>query len=403
MDYAYVAYTEDKRMVKGKVSAISEQIAAEALMKAGYSIVSVKPVVPFFPSLGKYFSGRIKTQDLLLFSRQLALLTDSGVGIVQSLELLAEQSTSRKFKQVLGQVIADLRSGSSISAALDKHPSVFSTLYSRMVAVGEQTGELGTILRSLADHMEREAQATKRLKAALMYPMVILGLAVVVVALLVTVALPPIINLFTSFGTDLPLPTKILLFLVHFATNYGLHLLIGLVALIVIGFLYIRTSAGRYQLDKLLLKLPVIGRLNQLTELARASRTQSLLFRSGLPLPDIMTLTRQASGNRVVAKALAQVEEGMLKGEGLARPMSKDRLFLPLMVAMTRVGEEVGNLDETLVTVAQNYEVEAEDRMRTALGMIEPVMLIALGGVVAFLALSLFMPLYGVLRSMGAG
>lgn len=401
MDYAYVAYTEDKRIVKGKISAPTEPVATGALARVGYRLVSLKPVTPFLPSWGGFLQPRVKTEETTLFSRQLALLTDSGVGIVQSLELLAQQSPSRRLKQVLGEVVADLRSGSSISAALGKHPQVFPPLYHRMVAVGEQTGELGVILRSLADYMEREAAATKRLKTALMYPTILLILAIVVVTVLVTVALPPLINLFTEFGTQLPLPTRILLFTVNFVTKYGLYLLFGVVALLVLFFLYIRTAIGRYYLDRLMLSLPVLGRLTLLTELARSCRSLSLLFRTGLPLPEAMTLTRQASGNRVVAKGLAGVEEDMLKGEGLARPMSKNHLFLPLMVAMTRVGEEVGNLDETLMTVAQNYEVEAEDRMRTAIGLIEPVMLLLLGGLVAFLALSLFMPLYGVLGSIG--
>lgn len=403
MDYAFVAYTEDKRIVKGKISAASEPVATEALARVGYRLVSLKPVTPFLPSWGGFLQPRVKTEEMTLFSRQLALLTDSGVGIVQSLELLAQQSPSRRLKQVLGEVVADLRSGSSISAALAKHPQVFPPLYYRMVTVGEQTGELGVILRSLADYMEREAVATKRLKTALMYPTIILILAVVVVTVLVTVALPPLINLFTQFGTQLPLPTRILLFIVNFVTKYGLYLLFGVVALLVLVFLYIRTATGRYHLDRLILSLPVLGRLNLLTELARNCRSLSLLFRAGLPLPEVMTLTRQASGNRVVAKGLAEVEQDMLKGEGLARPMSKNHLFPPLMVTMTRVGEETGNLDETLMTVAQNYEVEAEDRMRTAIALIEPVMLLLLGGLVAFLALSLFMPLYGVLQSIGAG
>jgi len=149
------------------------------------------------------------------------------------------------------------------------------------------------------------------------------------------------------------------------------------------------------------LRLPVIGRLTLLTELSRCCRSQSLLIRAGLPLPEVLSLTRQASGNRVVAKALTNVEEQAIRGEGLSQPMSRNRLFLPLMVTMTRVGEETGNLDQTLLTVAQNYEVEADDRLRTALGLIEPVILLILGGLVAFLALSLFMPLYGILRAIG--
>jgi len=401
MDYAYIAYTEDRRLVRGKISAANEQVASEALSKVGYRLVSLKPVVSFLPSLRKYLPARVKAQDMVLFSRQLALLTDSGVGIIQSLELLAEQTTNQRLRQVLNDVVVDLRGGSSLSAAFAKHPRVFSQLYSRMVAVGEQTGELSIILRSMADYAEREAAAMAKLKSALTYPAIVLVLAIVVVYILVKVALPPLMNIFQSFGTQLPLPTRIMLAVVNFANAYGLYLLLAVVVLAALTFLYTRTAAGRYQFDKLMLRLPIIGRLILLTELSRVCRTLSLLFRSGLPLPEITTLTRRVSGNRVVATALADVEQDMIKGEGLSTPMSKHPVFLPLMVAMTRVGEEVGNLDQTLMTVAQNYEVEAEDRMRTALGLIEPAMIILLGGMVGFFAVSLIMSLYGVLGSMG--
>ncbi len=401
MDYAYVAYTKDKRIIKGKVSAASEQVVAEALAKIGYRVLSVKPVVPFFPSLNRYLPARVKRQDTILFSRQLALLTDSGVGIVHSLELLAEQSTSRALKRVLTEVVSDLRSGSSLSTALARHPRAFPRLYSSMVKVGEETGELGDILRSLTDYMEREAVALNKLKIALTYPTIVLLLAIAVAIILFTVALPPLINLFTQFGTQLPVTTRILIFVVNFVNLYGIYLFLALLALVVLGFVYVKSTSGRYHWDKLMLSLPVIGRLTLLTELSRCCRSQSLLIRAGLPLPEVLTLTRQASGNRIVAKALANVEDQAIRGEGLSRPMSGNRLFLPLMVTMTRVGEETGNLDQTLLTIAQNYEVEAEDRLRTALGLINPVMLLLLGGLVAFLALSLFMPLYGILRAIG--
>lgn len=401
MDYAYVAYTEDKRLIKGKISAANEQIASDALAKVGYRLVSLKPAVSFLPSFSRHLPARVKAQDLVLFSRQLALLTDSGVGIIQSLELLAEQTTNRRFRQVLEDVVVDLRGGSSLSAALTKHPRVFSQLYSRMVAVGEQTGELSIILRSMSDHIEREAAAMAKLKSALTYPAIVLVLAIMVIYILVEVALPPLMNIFQSFNTQLPLPTRVMLAVVNFGDAYGLYVLLALVALAFLAFLYIRSAAGRYQFDRLLLRLPIIGRLILLTELARTCRTLSLLFRSGLPLPEVTALTRRASGNRVIEVALADVEQDMIRGEGLSKPMSKHSVFLPLMVAMTRVGEEVGNLDQTLMTVAQNYEVEADDRMRTALSLIEPAMIILLGGMVGFFALSLIMSLYGILGSMG--
>lgn len=373
----------------------------DILANVGYRVVSLKPIARFLPDFDKLLQAKVKPTDIITFSRQLALLLESGVGIVQSLELLQGQASSRQLKKVLIEIVSDLRSGNSLSTALAKHPQVFSTIYQKMVAVGEQTGALEGVLRNLADYAERESNTANQLKRALTYPLIVLSLAIVVVIILVTVVLPPIISMFTSLGGELPLITRALLAFVDFTSNYGLYLLAVIIGLGAVGYMYSKSPTGHYYRDMLILKLPVLGPLSLTTELARCSRNIALLFRSGLPLPEIMTLVAQASGNLVVAKALGDVEQDMLKGEGLAAPMRKRRVFLPLMVAMTKVGEETGNLDGTLITVAENYEIEAASRTETMISMIEPAMTIAMGLGVGFIALSIFMPMYSSLGLVG--
>jgi len=401
MDYTYVGYTKDKEIAKGRLSATSEEAAIDILANVGYSVISLKPVTRFLPDFDKLLQAKVKPAEIITFSRQLALLLESGVGIVQSLELLQGQAGDKQLKKVLIEVMADLRGGNSLSIALAKHPQVFSKIYQKMVGVGEQTGALEGVLRSLADYAERESGTITKLKRALTYPLIVFSLALVVVVILVTVALPPIIGMFTSLGGELPITTKALLALIDFITNYGLYLLLTLMGLGAVGYIYSKSPTGHYIRDMLMLKLPVLGRLSLVTELAHCCRNISLLFRSGLPLPEIMTLVAQASSNRVVAKALGEVEQDMLKGEGLAGPMRKRRVFLPLMVEMTKIGEETGNLDGTLITVAENYEIEADNRTQTMLSMIEPVMTIALGLGVGFIALSIFIPMYSSLSLVG--
>ncbi|HEX75362.1 MAG TPA: type II secretion system F family protein [Dehalococcoidia bacterium] len=401
MNYTYLGYTEDKHIVKGRISAASEEAAVDMLTSTGYRVASLKPVAAFLPDVGRFFQGKVKLAEMATFSRQLALLIESGVGIVQSLELLQSQVGDKSLRGVLVEVVADLRGGKSLAAALAKHPQVFSTIYCKMVGVGEQTGGLETVLRSLADYAERQSGAMNKLKTALTYPAIVFGLAILVVAMLVTVVLPPIVGLFTSLGGELPLPTRMLLAGVGFLTNYGLHLLVVVMGLGIAALMYSKSPTGRYHRDMLLMRLPVIGRLCLTTELARCCRSISLLFRAGLPLPEIMTLTAQASGNRVVTRALSDVGQDMLKGEGLAGPMRKRSVFLPLMVEMTKVGEETGNLDGTLMTVAENYEVDADARIQRLLSLIEPTMTIGMGLVVGFIALSIFMPIYSSLSLVG--
>ena len=401
MDYAYVGYTEDKRLIKGKIPAASEQAAMDMLDNVGYRIISLKPITRVLPDFSKLLESKVKPQELITFSRQLALLLESGVGIVQALELLGAQTNDKQLKKVLIEAVADIRNGSSLSVALSKHPKVFPAVYHKMIGVGEQTGGLEGTLRNLADYSQRQSTTMSKLKTALTYPAIVLGLAVIVIAIMIVVVLPPIVDMFAALGGELPVTTKLLIASVDFLGNYGMYLFLAIAALGLVGFMYTRSPNGRYYLDMLILRLPVIGRLTLVAELARCCRSMSLLFRSGLPLPEIMTLTAQASGNRVVAKALGDVEHDMLRGEGIAGPMKRKWVFLPLMVEMTKVGEETGSLDSTLVTVADNYEIEAEARTQTLLSMIEPTMTIAMGAGVGFIAMSIFMPLYSSLSLVG--
>jgi type IV pilus assembly protein PilC len=402
MNYAYIGYTENREIVKGVVSAGSVQDAEEMLTKVGYRVVNLKKAVPFLPSLGKHFSfgSRVKTTEIITFSRQLALFIESGGAIAHSLALLQKQTTTKSLSKVLGEVVSDLLGGSTLSSALDKHPEVFPQIYRKMVSVGEKTGDLPGVLRNLADHMEKESTATKKLKNALTYPAIILVVVVIVAGVIVSVVLPPVVGLFASLGSELPMVTKALLAVAGFFADYSLYVFLGLLGLVLGVIVYVKSKSGHYQRDKIKLKLPLLGRLSLIGELAQCCRNLAMMFRAGLPIIEALKLTNQASGNQVVARALSEVEYGMIRGEGLAKPMSRNSVFPPLMVEMVRVVEETGNLDSTLMTVAANYEIELEDRMRTLLALIEPVMTIAMGLVIAFIAMAVFMPIYSSLGSI---
>ena len=360
-------------------------------------MIALKPVVPFF-DLGK-LSARlfpVKQGEIILFSRQLALLLESGIDIVTSLELLQEQTSNRSLKRVLGEAVSDLRSGDPLSVALGKHPESFPPIYCRSLSVGEQTGSLEMVLRQMADHMEKEAVARKDIKNALKYPVIVSIVAVIVLAIIVTFVLPAFTSLYGLFEVELPLMTRLLLSTVTWLTNYGLHVIGAVVIIAGFVFVYIKTPEGRLGWDRLVLRLPLLGRIAHLSELAHCCRGMSLLFGAGLPLPEAMSLVIESSDNKVVKNVLASVRQDMVRGEGLSRPMAKSGLFLPLMVQMVRVGEETGNLDVTLLTVAQNFETEAEDRMRTLVGLIQPAITLIIGAVVALIALSLISAMYSL-------
>ena len=307
MDYRYIGYTRDKKVSQGTVVAASPEAASRLLTGQGYQVVSLKPAFAFAPSWENMLPSlfRVKPQTIVLFSRQLALLIESGTDIVTSLELLQAQAANRVFKKVLGDVISDLRGGNQLSVALSKHPEVFPQIYCRSLSAGERTGSLEAILRQVADYMEKEVTAKKEVKGALVYPIIVSIVAVVVIAVLVTFVLPAFTSLYSSLGAELPLPTRMLLTVVSGLNSYGLYILGALVIAVAIVFAYIKTPAGGYQKDGLMLRMPLIGRVNLLNELARCCRSMALLFRAGLPVPEIISLIIDGSQARLLCDFVA--------------------------------------------------------------------------------------------------
>ena len=364
---------------------------------AGYQLINLRETVTY-PGLEKIFLmiSPIKSTDIILFYRQMALLVESGINIVNAIELLEEQTVNRIFKRVLGEVVADIRSGSQLSVALSKHPQIFSPIDCQSLKVGEQTGGLEVILRQMADHLEKKANSGKGVKNALTYPILALIVAVIVVAIMIVYVLPTFSNLYASLHVEMPVLTQIMLSFGTQLRTYGIYIL-GLVFIAgFTGVFYLRTGMGKYKWDQLSLRFPLVGRINHLNELAHFARSVAVLYKAGSSLTEILPLVIQSCHNKVMAEALMNIRDDMLGGEGLSRPMSRHRIFLPMLVQMVKVGEETGNLDATLLSVAQSYETESEDKTKMLIGMIQPVMTIVIGLVVGLIALSLVSAMYSM-------
>jgi type IV pilus assembly protein PilC len=364
---------------------------------AGYRLINLRPYVPFF-SLGKMASGLfpVKPAETVLLFRQMALLLESGINIVTALDLLQEQISNRTLKRIVAEMIADLRGGNQLSAAMSRHPDIFSTMACRTIGIGEQTGGLETMLKQVADYTEKEVNTKKGVKGALMYPIIALVVTVIVVGLLMVVVMPAFAGLYKDLGAKMPMLMVAIMALSGFLQKYILHILLGIAAVVVVSMVYLKTPDGKYRMDVLMLRLPAFGRVKHLNELSRACRSISLLFNAGLPLTEIMPLVIQSCGNRVMAQALYNVQADMLKGEGLSKPMAKDRLFLPMMVQMVKVGEESGSLDTSLGAVASNYESEAQERTKTLITMIQPIMTIVIAGIVGLVAITMVSAMYSI-------
>lgn len=401
MNYSYVAYNEDKKLIRGTVNVSSEEVAEKLLLRQGYQPIMVKPraalpaVDELFPSL---FS--IKPKEVIMLSRQLATLMDAGINVVPALQLIGEEMSNRKFRRTIDEVLNDLRAGNPLSQALARQNGVFSDLYCQMMAVGERTGNVIESLRQAADHMEKDAIMKKKIKKALTYPAIVLTVGVLVISILMIFVLPEMIKMFTSMGTDLPVTTRMLIRFNDFIGVYKLQLITGLATIIFGAILYLKRPSGRYQLDRFLLKAPVLGKVNLMNEMARFSRTLSILVSAGLSLPEILAMAQRTSSNLLVKDALGNVRTGMLQGEGLSGPMSRNKVFPSLLVQMVMVGEESGRLESTLDTVAKSYEAEADERINGMISMIEPVMTMILALFTGFIALSVIAPMYSMSGSV---
>jgi len=399
ISYRYVAATSQGKLIKGTIKATDEIETERLLIRQGYRPVSVE-VVPSMFSLEEALPTlfQVKPRDVIVFSRQLATLLRSGISLMPALEILQGQvTTSRAFNRILESVINELRSGGSFSQVIAKHPKAFNEIYCRTVAVGEQTGNLEVVLERMADYLERQTAVAKKIKGALTYPVMVLGVGLVVVGILLVVVMPQLTSMFTAMNVELPLPTRILMGTADFVTTYPLYLLIAGTVLAIVVIWLVKQPTGRRLLDRMRLKAPLIGPPTLMGELARFSRTMSVLVSAGLSLQEIMELMPQSSNNRIIRDALSEVNERLLLGEGLSEPMSRIDIFPPLLVQMVVVGEESNTLDFTMGVVADFYEVTAEEKTTAMVGMLGPISTIGISLLVGLIALSVIMPMYSLI------
>lgn len=402
MAYYFTAYTVDKRIVQGAIDATSEITAEEALYRAGYHrILSLREGQPR-PSLEKLMPTLfgVRTQDVIDFSRQLATLIESGVTILNALQLLQAQASRAALRKVIAGLVVELQGGSSFSQALSKYPQAFSYTYCQVIKASEQAGDLEVGLRQIAGYMEKQVATRSGVRRALAYPALVLLMAGGVFALLITVALPPLVGLFTSLGAELPWMTRLLIATADFVINYKLYLLEGLLTLIILIFGLMRLPAVKLTIDRLMLKIPLIGTINIQRNMCQFCQTTAMLLRAGLLLPQIMNVVIQTIGNRIIRQALMEVRDKLVQGQGLSQPMAAINLFPRLAVEMVVVGEKTGNLESTLATVADFYEQSADRKINTLISLIEPILTLLVGLVVAFIALSMITPLYSILRTV---
>ncbi len=401
MPYKYVAYTKAGERVRGVLNVTSEEAAEEALWRSDYIIISLKPARPGadLAALMPTFFG-VKTRDLIVFSRQLATLIESGITILAGLQMLAEETSSKALQKALREVSEDVQEGETLSDALRKQTQTFPPIYSRMIEIGERMGNMESVLRQLATYMEKRESLTRKVRGAMAYPSFIIVLAIGVVFLMINFTLPGIMGLFSEFDVELPITTRILIAITDFSMTYRTQIVAGAVLVVTVLALYLKTPVGRRQRDILLLKMPLIGPINIQSSVSQLCHTMSILLKAGLPMAEIMSLIVDTMGNVILKEAFSRVRTEMLQGHGLSGPIRQEKVFPSLLAQMVRVGEETGTLDANLETLAVFYEEEADRKINMLTGMMEPALMLFVGGMVGFLAVSVILPMYSLMGSM---
>ncbi len=398
MPYRYIAYDGNGTEKRGILHVEEEETAERILLQRGLTVAKLKFTSPGI-DLAKLFPTFFgpKRQDVIIFSNQLANLIESGVPVLSAMDLMAGEITSSSLRKVLRVIVEDIRQGNSISSALAKHEEIFPPFYHRMIHVGEQTGNLDQVLRQLATLMEKEVVVKKNIQGAMTYPAIILLLAFGVVMILLNFSLPPLLQLYSEFDAQLPWPTRFLMGASSFFMQYRLYLFMGLIIFIGGIIFYMRLPQGKRKWHLLLLKAPVLGKINTFGNVVRFSRTLATLLRAGLQITESMELTRQTLQNVILKEEIEDLRQETLQGRGISGPLAESPHFPSLLAQVVRVGEETGTLDTQLETTAAFYEEEVERSLDNLTTLLEPAMIIFVGIIVGFVAISVILPMYSLL------
>ena len=393
--FTYTARTAQGELKTSTIDATSRDDVVAQLRRQRMNVVKVDE-----QKAAKKASGSIKMRDIVIFTRQFSTMINSGLPLVQALDILAKQSENKVLAEVTRAVVFDVESGNTVADALAKHPKAFSDLYVNMVAAGEAGGILDTILMRLATFMEKNDALVRKVKGAMIYPGVIMSVAAIAVCVLLIFVIPVFENMFASVGLALPLPTRIVIGMSKFLKGYWWAVGAAGVA----GWFgfkkYYATNDGKLVIDKLLLKFPVLGDVLRKSAVSRFTRTLGTLISSGVSILDGLEITAKTAGNRVIQDAIMESRASIAGGETISAPLQKSQVFPPMVISMIAVGEQTGGLDEMLSKIADFYDEEVDAAVSALLSMMEPIMIVFLGVVVGGMVVAMYLPIFDMINAV---
>lgn len=399
--FAYKALDPSGKRVQGIEMATSLGAAHIALMERGLQPLEMEPKTSILKF--EITKKKVPRKEVMNFSRQLGVFMKAGIPIMEALEVITEETSGKLLKKVLLSLIESLRNGDTFAAAAAGHPDAFPNYYVGILESAELTGNLDVVLYQLADYLSRDLKARGKITAALIYPSVVAGMSVVTIVILAAFVLPRFVVFFKSMHAKLPLATRMLMAFSGFVSHWW-YAIFALILIFVGGFLGMkRSEQGKAQLDKFILRIPVIGDLTQVAILERVCRILASLLKAGVDLPRSMAVTAESANNAVYRNALENIREEMMEGQGLATPIARTGLFPGAAKQMFRVGEETGTLDQQLEVAAEYYSQELDTKVDHVTSLFEPAIIIAMGLVVGFVAVALVSAMYGIYNQVKVG
>ncbi len=399
--YIYTVKTKRGRKIKGEIEAVDEKVAASQLKRKNFEILKLKPKPKdLFESI-PFLQPKVKTKDLVIFTRQFSTMIDAGLPLIQGLNILADQSENPALKKILKEIAKDVEGGATLADSLRKHPKIFDELFVNLVAAGETGGILDVILRRLSAYMEKAAKLKAKIKGAMTYPIVVVGIAIIVIAVILIFVIPVFQEMFASFGKALPAPTQFVVNLSNF-TKRNIHwCILGLGAIAYAFKMFRKSKKGRRITDDLFLKMPIFGDLLKKVAIARFTRTLGTMIQSGVPILDALEIVAKTSGNVIIEEIIYEVRASIAEGQSIADPLSETDIFPGMVVQMISVGEATGALDTMLEKIADFYDDEVDAAVEALTSMLEPLMLLFLGGTIGGLVISMYLPIFQMAGAIG--
>jgi type IV pilus assembly protein PilC len=395
-EYIWKAKTVAGNIISGEMSEVNESVVMTKLRKMNYSGIKVKKKPKDLLENVEFFQPKVSTKDVVIFTRQFATMIDAGLPLVQCLEILASQQENKTFKKVLTAVKGDVEGGSTFADALRKHPKIFDHLFVNLVHAGETGGILDTILRRLAVFLEKNEALKRKVKGAMVYPAVVVTIAFGVVVLLLVFVIPVFMEMFEGAGSALPVPTQFVIALSEFFQAYIVHILICIGIIIFAYRKFYQTDKGRLIVDRAMLRMPAIGMLLKKVAVARFCATLGTMISSGVPILDALEITAKTAGNVIIENAIMSTRTAISEGRTIAEPLMETGVFPGMVVRMIAVGEATGALDAMLAKISEFYDEEVDAAVEALTQLMEPLMIVFLGGVCGGMVISMYLPVFSM-------